>query len=224
MPLDFEYAKELCKRAMTSEMSIASPKIAAGCLLYQIVDDEGTTGDVEKMGILEDILNLMKLSGEEAIMMKDHAQKQSRGKADGFHIGDKAVGNYCMEGTYYPGIILEITDNGNSVLIQYDDDGSSELLTKENVRPLEPATDILASQTTHLSDEQALGMINTDEECLFEDYDLMARLAELKAKTGLSTDTAAAAALYEQAAELAINAGKMSTANNWSLLAAKLAA
>lgn len=219
MPPGFDYAKELCKRAMTSEMSIASPKIAAGCLLYQIVDDEGTTGDVEKMRILEDILNLMKQSGT---MMKDHAQKQPRGKANGFHIGDKAVGNYCMEGTYYPGNILDITDNGNSVLIQYDDDGSSELLTNEYVRPLlDPATDILASQTTHLSDEQALGMINTDEECLFEDYDLMARLAELKAKTGLSSD---AAALYEQATELAINAGKMSIANSWSLIAAELAA
>ena len=219
MPIDFESSKDFCKRALASERSTAAPKVAAGCLLYQIVDEEETAGDVEKMIILEDVLKLMKLSAEETQIMKEHEHLQSRGKADGFHVGDKAEGNYFMEGTFYPGIILDVGDDGNSVVIQYDDDGSSESLSNENVRSLEPASEILAAQTFPLTDEQALGIVNTDEECLFDDYDLMAKLAELKAKHGELSD---AAALYQEAAELALNAGKMKTANSWSLLAAEL--
>lgn len=218
VPIDFESSKEFCKRALASD-STAAPKVAAGCLLYQIVEDEGTAGDVEKMSILEDILKLMNVSVEENRVFKEHSKKQTRGKADGLHVGDKAEGNYLMEGTYYPGIILEIRDDGNAVVIQYDDDGSSESLSNENVRSLEPASEILAAHAFPLSDEEALGIVNSDEEWLFENYDLMAKLAELKAKNG---NFLAASALYSDAAELALNAGKMKTANNWSVRAAEL--
>jgi hypothetical protein len=219
IPIDFESSKEFCKRALASDRSNALPKVAAGCLLYQIVEDEGTAGDVEKMSILEEILQLMNVSVEEKRIIKEHEEKKSRGKADVLHVGDKAEGNYFMEGTYYPGVILEISDDGNSVTIQYDDDGSSETLSNENVRSLEPPSEILAAQTFALSDEEALGIINTDEECPFEKYDLMAKLAELKAKNGNSS---AAIALYSNAAELALNAGKVKTANSWSERAAEL--
>mmetsp|Transcript_31475 Transcript_31475/g.67996 ORF Transcript_31475/g.67996 Transcript_31475/m.67996 type:complete len:750 (-) Transcript_31475:81-2330(-) len=219
VPIDFESSKEFCKRAMASKHSIAAPKVAAGCLLYQIIEDEGTAGDVEKIQILEETLSLMKLIVEEDKMMKEHAEKESRGKAAGFHVGDKAEGNYFMEGTFYPGVIVDVAEDGNSVVIQYDDDQSQETLTNENVRSLEPPPEILAALTHRLSDEEALGTVNTDEQCLFEDYDLMAKLAELKEKTGERSD---AATLFQEAAELAMNAGKMTTANKWSMRAASL--
>ena len=115
---------------------------------------------------------------------------------------------------------MEVSEDGNSAVIQYDDDGSTESLTNENLRSLEPPSAISAHHTVRLSDEEALGMHNTDEECLFEDYDLMAKLAELKANTG---DQSGAAELFQEAAELAMNAGKMKTANGWSMRAAELA-
>lgn len=217
--IDFESSKEFCRRAMASERSIAAPKVAAGCLLYQIIEDEGTAGDVEKINILEETLKMMKLTVEEARIMKEHANKQSRGKAEGFHVGDRVEGNYFMEGSFYPGVVVEVSKDGNSLAIKYDDDGSTETLSNENVRSLEPASEILAAQTGCLSDEEALGTVNTDEQCMFEEYDLMAKLAELKAQTG---ECAGAAALFQEAADLAMNAGKMKTANSWSMRAAEL--
>ena len=40
MPVDFEGAKCLLKHAMESEYPPNAPKVAAGCLLYQIYSDE----------------------------------------------------------------------------------------------------------------------------------------------------------------------------------------
>ena len=185
--------------------------------MYQIIEDEGTAGNVEKMHILEQTLDMMKRSVEEERIMKEHESKRSRGKAEGFHVGDAVEGNYFLEGTYYPGVVTSVGED--SVVVKYDDDGSEETLTLENVRSLEPATEILVARTARLSEEEALGTHNTDEESLFEDYDLMARLADLKAKTGSSSD---AAALFQEAADLAMNAGKMKTANGWSMRAAEL--
>jgi len=219
VPVDFESAKEYCKRAMASEKSPAAPKVAAASLLLQIVEDEGTAGDVEKMQILEESLKLMKLSVEEDRVMKEHGEKAPRGKADGFHVGDKVEGNYFMEGTFYPGVVVEVSEDGTSVVIQYEDDGSKEILSNENVRSLEPTSEMLAAHTARLSDEQALGFVNTDEQCLFEDYELMAKLAELKVKAG---ESAEAAELFQEAADLAMNAGRMSFASNWSERATEL--
>merc|ERR1712194_459643 len=90
---------------------------------------------------------------------------------------------------------------------------------QKNVRSLEPPPK-LAARTVHLSDEEALGTVNTDEQCLlFEKYDLMAKLAELKANAGERSE---AAALFVTAAELAMTAGKMKTANAWSVRATEL--
>ena len=161
----------------------------------------------------------MKKIVEEDTMMKEHALKESRAKNAGFHVGDKVEANYFLEGTYYSAVVTEVAEDGNSVVVQYDDDGSSETLANEHVRSLEPPIELLAAATARLSDEQALGTVNTDEQCLFEDYDLMAKLAELKAKTGSNSD---AATLYQEASELAMNAGKMKTANEWSMKAAEL--
>lgn len=219
VPVDFESSQEYCKRAMAAEKSTATPKVAAGCLLYQIMEDEGTAGDVEKIQVLDQTLNLMKMSAEEDRIIHEQKMKGPRGRDEGFHVGDKVEGNYFMEGTFYPGVVMEVSEDGNSVVIKYDDDESMESLSNENVRSLEPATEIIAAHTVRLSDEEALGMVNTDEECLFEDYDLMAKLGELKEKTG---EHSGAAELFQEAADLAMNAGKMKTANTWSMRAAEL--
>ncbi|KAL9190626.1 hypothetical protein ACHAXT_000332 [Thalassiosira profunda] len=219
IPVDPESAKEYCMRAMAAERTTAAPKVAAGCLLYQILEDEGQAGSVEKIQVLEDTLALMKQSVEEDKLLKEHAAKAPRGKADGFTVGDKVEGNYCMEGTFYPGVIVEVSEDGNSVVIKYDDDESTETLTNENVKSLEPATEILVAQTARLSDEEALGTANTDEQCLLENYELMAKLADLKADTGNNSE---AAELFQEAADLAMNAGKMQTANKWSMRASEL--
>ena len=163
---------------MAAERSTAAPKVAAGCLLYQIIEDEGTAGGVEKIQILEDTLSFMKQSVDEDRIMKEHAQKESRGKADGFKVGDIVEGNYFMEGTFYSGVVVEVSSDGNSVVVQYDDDGSTESLTCDNVRSLEPASEILAAQTARLSVAQVQtcvskiqmgrGHSNVSENCLWK--------------------------------------------------------
>jgi elongation factor 2 kinase len=219
VPIDFDSAKDLCRRAMASERAPASPKAAAGCLLYQILEDEETTGDVEKLHVLEETLKFLNLAELEQAAAKEHVKNMSsRGKADGFHIGDAVEGKYFMEGTYYAGKVIDVLENGNSVVVQYDDDGSSETLTAENVRPIEVSTEVLSHETSRLSDEEAFGVANTDEIVLL-DYELISKIAELKEKTG---DRSAAAELFQQAAELAMNAGKMQTANKWSMKAEEL--
>ena len=218
VPIDFDSAKELCRRAMSFRRSPASPKAAAGCLLYQILEDEEAAGEVEKLNVLEETLGFLQLSENEQAAVKEHAKNmQSRGKADGFQVGDIVEGNYFLEGTFYSGKVVDVLDGGNSVVIQYDDDGSTETLTVDNVRSMEPATEILAHETSRLSDEEAFGVANTDEQCML-DYELLSKIAELKEKT----DRSAAAELFQQAAELAMNAGKMQTANKWSMRAAAL--
>lgn len=219
VPIDFDSAKDLCRRAMSSERSPASPKAAAGCLLYQILEDEEAAGDVEKLHVLEEALKFLNLAEREQAAVKEHAKiMQSRGKADGFHVGDVVEGNYYMEGTYYSGKVIDVLDNGNSVVIQYDDDGSSETLAAEYVRPIEVSAEVLSHETSRLSDEEAFGVSNTDEIVLL-DYELISKIAGLKEKTG---DRLGAAELFQQAAELAMSAGKMQTANNWSMRAAEL--
>eukprot|EP00956_Cyclotella_meneghiniana_P017644 scaffold28932_cov72-Cyclotella_meneghiniana.AAC.3 len=221
VPVDFESSKELCMRAMRATRAPAASKVAAGCLLFQILEDEensgeGVIGDTEKIRVLEDTLLLIDTSRKESELMKEHAAKQSRGKAAGFKCGDKVEANYFMEGTFYPGVIIEVNEDGSNVVVQYEDDGSSEELTVENVRSMEPSSEL---SNGPLSDEEALGQINHDEECLFEEFELMAKLAPLLEKIGRRTD---AIELFHNAAEIAMNCGKMKTANDLSMHAAEL--
>jgi hypothetical protein len=55
-------------------------------------------------------------------------------KINDLHVGDKVEGNWHMEGVYYPGIIVEITNDDYSVIVRYDDNGSFETLSTDNVR------------------------------------------------------------------------------------------
>ena len=144
-----------------------------------------------------------------------------------FAPGDRVEANYCLEGTYYPGKVVQVDgdepDGGGQqamITVEYDDDGSSESLPSEHVRLLIPPT---ATQTTlggPLSDEDAFGSNEDgDDKFLVPIFELQAELAQLKGEFG---DVASASALYEQAADGAMSEGKMKTATQWSLKASEL--
>jgi elongation factor 2 kinase len=235
VPIDFDAAKQLFRRAMESPFPPAAPKAAAGCLLYQIYLDELETGDYFEdeddgfgdirpvsdttlIHVLEDIIKLVETSQRE----KEHAEvhKKGREKAGGqFSVGDKVEGNYCLEGNYYSGIVDSVSEDGTHVIVMYDDDGSTECLTLEHVRIITPPQ---ASQTAlggPLSDEKAFGSENSDEKCLTDKFELKAELAEIKLKLGYKQ---AAAVLFEEASNEAMSANKMKKASEWSLKAAEL--
>jgi elongation factor 2 kinase len=244
VPIDFDAAKDLLKKAMDSELPPAAPKVAAGCILYQIYldeehavpaieeDDDDNNGDKEEkpqtstkkvsdlvlINLLTDILNLMsacQLESEEKERHKNRPISNTRQ----FHIGDRVVGNYFMEGTFYPGVVDSMSQDGTMITVKYDDDGSTEALTKDNVRLLIPPTATQTNLGGPLSDEEALGMENSDEKISVESYQLRAELAELIAKTG---DKEKASSLYEEASCEAMSYGKMKTATEWSLKASTL--
>lgn len=221
IPIDFESSKEFCMRAMSAQRAPAAAKVAAGCLLLQILDDEenageATAGVAEKIRVLEDTLSQIDASRKEAEIMQEHLTKQSRGKAAGFHVGDKVEANYLMEGTYYTAVVVEVKED-NVLIVQYDDDGSTEALTVNYVKSIEPSSELA---TAALSDEEALGQANFDEECLFEEYELMSKLASLLEKVGSRRSDAIL--MYQGAAELAMASGKMKTANELNIRAAEL--
>ena len=226
VPIDFDAAETLLRRAMQSKFPPAAPKVAAGCLLYQIYLDtagsdilgpEAVSGTTF-MQLLEDILTLMAESHKERQEIDSH-RKRAGVSAVGFHIGDRVEGNYCLEGTYYPGVVESVSADGHCVVVKYDDDGSTESLTREHVRLVVPPTATQTDLGGPLSDEEALGMVNSDEKFSIEPYELRAELARLKAKVG---DKKTAAALYEVASNEAMTAGKMKKASEWSLRAAEL--
>ncbi len=227
VPLDFDEAKDLLRRAMESPFGPAAPKAAAGCLLYQIHLDERDSDNLEEekashatiMQLIEDIIQLMDQSASEKAELQQHEKRASTRGERRFQPGDRAEGNYCLEGVYYPGVIDSVSEDGSSVNISYDDDGSMEKLTLEHVRLIIPPT---ATQTVlggPLSDDEALGSDNSDEKFLVEIYDLKAELGELKAVVG---DKAASAALLDEASNGAMMAGKMQKATEWSLKASEL--
>jgi elongation factor 2 kinase len=219
---DFEAAKHLLRRAMTSPQQPTKPKAAAGCLLYQFLHDEasletnGSSSATVMMQVIEDTLELMEQAEKEANDVKDHESRLGRGT--GLHKGDGVEANYAMEGTYYSAIIVEVSED-EMITVKWDDDGSEETFSKEHVRPLIPPT---ATQTTvggPLSDEEAFGSENGDDRFMLSVYVLKAELAELKEKAG---DFATASRLYEEAADGAMNDGQMKNATKWSLKAAEL--
>ncbi|CAB9507913.1 Eukaryotic elongation factor 2 kinase [Seminavis robusta] len=273
VPLDFEAAKELLRRAMDS-MGVnesensdeegsglllvpMAPRVAAGCLLFQILQDErhadefltidedegevdakkdnnkDKTGSLtEMMTVAQDTLKLFELMEKqqaEADKAKESLARSGNvaGTGNMLHVGDRVQGDYFMEGTYYPGTVLEVNatekDGETHVMItvQYDDDGSSEALPRDHVRMLIPPT---ATQTTvggPLSDEEAFGGTSEDQDddIPIETYELAAELAELKVEAG---DKESASTYYQEAAEGAMQDNKMKMATEWSLKAAEL--
>jgi elongation factor 2 kinase len=219
---DFDAAKHLLRRAMTSPQRPTKPKAAAGCLLYQFLHDEasletdGSSSATVIMQVIEDTLKLIEETEKEANDVKVH--ESSLGRGSGFHKGDQVEANYAMEGTYYSGIVVEVSED-ETITVKWDDDGSEQTFSKEHVRPLIPPT---ATQTTvggPLSDEEAFGSENGDDKFLLDKFLLQAELAELKEKAG---DFATASRLYEEAADGAMTDGQMKNATKWSLKAAEL--
>lgn len=216
VPIDFEGAKDLLRRAMESPQSPAEPKVSAGALLFQILHDEGSASPITMMSVLEDTLALKAEAQQEAAEIAKHKLREARG---GVHIGDKVQANYALEGAYYPGVVVEVSSDGQSISVKYDDDGSVEILSLEYVRHLVPPHVFAGDAACALSDAEALGGENLDEKCILETYVMKAELAELKAAAG---EKARAAELFQEAADGAMEDGKMQTATKWSLRASEL--
>jgi elongation factor 2 kinase len=219
VPVDFGAARELFQRAMEASplYAPAQARAAAGCLLLQLLREEEDTTDATLIGVLAETIQYLKDAQREERELEAHNQRVHRGGT--IQIGDRVEANYCMEGTFYPGTV--ITMNEDSITVQYDDDNSSEALSKDEVRPLIPLTASQSDFGSSLTEGEALGAFNDDEQCIFEIYALQAELAELKAIAGNVKD---AAVLFEEASDGAINAGKMKTATEYSMRAAELAA
>eukprot|EP00536_Pseudo-nitzschia_multiseries_P006188 jgi/Psemu1/286289/fgenesh1_pg.129_\ len=242
VPIDFEAAKDLLKRAMDSELPPNAPKVAAGCVLYQIYLDEASiaregiktdnddndhghafnkqsvASDLVLITLLQDILDLMAARDEER---KSNSQFKDRKKSGShsFQVGDKVQGNYCLEGSYYSGIVDSLAEDGTMVNIKYDDDGTIECLSLEHVRMMIPPTATQTELGGPLTDEEAGFGGGGDDTITIESYKLRADLAELVASTG---DKTRASELYEEAAHEAIDAKKMKMATEWSLKASEL--
>jgi elongation factor 2 kinase len=227
VPVDFDMAKILLRRAMEPPLPPALPKAAAGCLLYQIYLDERQNNDLEGerpsdttiMQLLLDILELFDEAEKENRELENHKKRSATPREERFHPGDRVEGNYFLEGNYYPGVIESVSEDGQAIVIVYDDDGSTETLSPENVRLVVPPTATQTALGGPLSDDEALESENSDEKFLVEIYELRAELAELKAKAG---DRKEAAALYEEASNEAMAAQKMKMASEWSNKSAEL--
>lgn len=217
VPVDFEGAKDVLRRAMESPQSPAEPKVSAGALLFQILHDEGTASPVTMMSVLEDTLALKAVAEQEAEDIVRHRERAARG--GGVHIGDKVEANYALEGTYYPGVVVEVSSDGGAISVKYEDDDSVEILPLEHVRQLVPPNMNPSDSACTLSDAEALGGENLDEKCILETYVMKVELAELKAAAG---DVSRAAELFQEAADGAMDDGKMQTATKWSLRATEL--
>ena len=220
VPVDFDAAKDLFKRAMESENSSARPKAAAGCLLLQLMhEDELPIADAVMVNVLEDTLAFLEVADKEDQELDAHvACIKARAGSSGLHVGDRVEANFSLEGTYYPAIVTGLLNGESSIVVQYEDDGSSETHSRENVRLLLPQT-ATRDCGGPLSDGDALGGDNYDEKCILEDYALQAELAGFKEKMGLVKE---AAALFERAAQGALNASKMQSASEWSLKSSEL--
>jgi elongation factor 2 kinase len=218
-PLDFDVAMDLLRRAMDSPYPPAGPKAAAGCLLYQILLDGGDNSANTMINLLEETITQLESKEVEEKESKEH-KKRADCRRSRFAVGDIVEANYFLEGTFYTGVVEAVSADGNEVVVKYDDDGTSESLTLENVRLVVLPTVTQTALGGPLSDEEAFGEDNGDEKCLMEAYELKAELAELYEKQGNGT---AAAELFEEAADGAMTAGKPKKATEWSLKASELA-
>jgi elongation factor 2 kinase len=131
VPIDLASSKILLRRAMTSPYFPPSqPKVAAGCLLYQILQDENRNSvrssendtvdnnTIEIKLVIQDILQYMNDMEQEE--KSDVQQRETKMKAMGdsnntihsnpipISIGDHVEANYALEGTYYPAIVVDV--------------------------------------------------------------------------------------------------------------------
>jgi len=168
--------------------------------------------------LIEEILQLMSELEKER---KETDAKREKRKAPfptmGIDVGDRVEANYALEGTYYPATVTNICDKILSV--RYDDDDSEESLPTNQVRLIIPPTATQTSLGGPLSDEEVFGTDKADDSILLQRYELIFELAQLKERIGEVTQ---AHLLYQEAADGALDAGKVKTATEWSLRAADL--
>jgi elongation factor 2 kinase len=137
--IDFESSKILLNRAMTSPYPPSKPKVAAGCLLFQILQDEkrsigiqnaigndcdetltdnvsSLSTNTELMQVLEDTIQLMKeLENENKDLQEHQLKRKQRVDAKSILVGDRVEADYALEGTYYPAIVESILINDDNV-------------------------------------------------------------------------------------------------------------
>jgi elongation factor 2 kinase len=240
VPTDFEAAKILLRRAMMSspsthtgdndltskvDPSSPKPKVAAGCLLFQILQDEthlaGKTSpilDNITIEVLEEILRLLDALEKENEEIKEHQKVVMRGNTTKLQRGDRVLADYALEGNYFPATVHAVDDC--SITVCYDDDGSMESLPNDHVRLLVPPTATQTSLGGPLSDDEAFANIDGgDDSFIMKRYELLHDLAELNERAGKLD---AASHLYEQAADGAMADGKMKTAAEWSCKAGEI--
>eukprot|EP00977_Amphora_coffeiformis_P025622 scaffold20863_cov181-Amphora_coffeaeformis.AAC.5 len=102
-PIDFDAAKLLLHRAMTSPYQPTKPKAAAGCLLFQILHDEMhigmvQTGYTETISVLKNCLELIGVMEKEEKEADDHKSRTSKGGSATLRPGDRVEADYCLEG------------------------------------------------------------------------------------------------------------------------------
>lgn len=225
-PVDFDAAKVLLHRAMSSAHPPTKPKAASGCLLFQILQDErhvgmAETSDTEMMHVLKEALQLLDALEQEEKDANKHNSRMAKSGSVKFSPGDRIEADYCLEGTYYPGVVESASgENGSvQVTVVYDDDGSLETLPSNRVRLLIPPTATQTSLGGPLSDDTVFGNEGGDDSFLLTKYELQFDLAEILKRKGALEESST---LYAEAADGALSAGKMKLATEWSLKAAEL--
>jgi elongation factor 2 kinase len=195
-----------------------------------LISNVSSNTTTEMMQVIEDTIQLMNELEKEDKDLQEHRMKQKqRHDANAILVGDRVEANYALEGTFYPAIVEEIVTNGEDIsyqqqkqyVVRYEDDGTSESLSSQNIRAMIPPT---ATQTTlggPLSDEEVFhnDSNESDDIVYIKKYELQVALARMKEQC---QDRTAASILYELAANGAIIDGKMQSATLWSLKAAEL--
>ena len=182
------------------------------------VPDLVINDEIEMVDVLVHAISLLNEMETETAKSKAHRDRVDEGNFT-IQPSDRVEANYCLEGSFYPGSVAEISEDGKLVTVCYDDDGSSEQLPRSEVRLVIPPTATQTNLGGPLSDEEAFGQAHRgDDKFLLCKYQLQAELAEHYAATGIY---APASSLLEEASEGALNDGKMKLAAQWSLRAAE---
>jgi elongation factor 2 kinase len=158
VPIDLAASKILLRRAMTSPYFPPSqPKVAAGCLLYQILQDENRNfvrssetdivdrNTIEIKLVIQDILQYMNDTEQEGD--SDVQRRETKMKAMGdcnntihsnpipISIGDHVEANYALEGKYYPAVVVDIVAaTSNDQDDDNDDDNDAVVHDEEHQR------------------------------------------------------------------------------------------
>jgi len=236
VPVNFNAAKILLRRTLKSPSASSEPKVAAGCLLVQIYHDEGILrgtkdplNDMVKGQIITETLKLVECMKYETREKKKyvtaHYSINNRGYNDDLCVGDRVEANYKLEGAHCQGVVIELcdsddNDNDDSVVVRYDEHGSTEQIKRKEARLITPPTVMQTNLGGPLSDQEAFSVDGeTDDKILLEVYDMKAELAILKERAG---DMTSSSILYRDAAADAIANGNISNGTEWILKAEEL--